>query len=155
MKYNAILLRRNCAAPRGFLAKALAAIDAGRPADQHRYLGIRTLRSLAIGAALIFATSASAQQPAPLLSYGSPGVTLEQARKAVQAVEAEAAKNGWRMAIVVVTNEGDLILFNRMDDTQFGSSDVAIRKAKTAAAFRRPTKVFQDAVNATRRRCRS
>jgi glc operon protein GlcG len=111
-------------------------------------MGNRILTSLAFGAALILATGASAQQPAPP-SYGSPGVTIAQARKAVEAAEAEAAKNGWKMAIVVVTNEGDLILFNRMDDTQFGSSDVAIRKAKTAAAFRRPTKVFQDAVNAT------
>jgi glc operon protein GlcG len=109
-------------------------------------MGIRTLTALAFGAALILATGASAQQPP---GYGSPGVTIAQARKAVEAAEAEAAKNGWHMAIVVVTNEGDLILFNRMDDTQFGSSDVAIHKAKSAAAFRRPTKVFQDAVTAT------
>jgi|HubBroStandDraft_1064217.scaffolds.fasta_scaffold404182_2 glc operon protein GlcG len=108
----------------------------------------RILTSVAFGTALIMATGASAQQPAPP-SYGSPGVTIAQARKAVEAAEAEAAKNGWHMAIVVVTNEGNLILFNRMDDAQFGSSDVAIHKAKTAAAFRRPTKVFQDAVNAT------
>jgi glc operon protein GlcG len=106
----------------------------------------RILTSLAFGAALIVATGASAQQPP---SYGSPGVTIAQARKAVEAAEAEATKNGWHMAIVVVTNEGNLVLFNRMDDAQFGSSDVAIHKAKTAAAFRRPTKVFQDAVNAT------
>jgi glc operon protein GlcG len=112
-------------------------------------MGNRILALLAIGTAMILATSASAQTPPPPPSYGSPGVTIAQARKAVEAAEAEAAKNGWKMAIVVVTNEGDLILFNRMDDTQFGSSDVAIRKAKTAAAFRRPTKVFQDAVNAT------
>jgi glc operon protein GlcG len=109
----------------------------------------RILTPLAFGAAMIFATAASAQTPAPPPSYGSPGVTIAQARKAVEAAEAEAAKNNWKMAIVVVTNEGDLILFNRMDDTQFGSSDVAIRKAKSAAAFRRPTKVFQDAVMAT------
>jgi Haem-degrading len=79
---------------------------------------IRILTSLAFGVAMILSTGASAQQPAPPPGYGSPGVTLDQARKAVQAAEAEAAKNGWHMAIVVVTNEGDLILFNRMDDTQ-------------------------------------
>jgi glc operon protein GlcG len=114
-------------------------------------MGTRTLTSLAFCAALAFPAGASAQQPAappPLPAYGSPGVTLEQAKKAAEAAEAEAKKNGWRMAITVVSNEGDLIYFSRMEDTQFGSSDVAIRKAKSAAAFRRPTKVFQDAVNA-------
>src|SRR5215475_11998831 len=111
-----------------------------------------TLTSLALFTALTFTVGASAQQPAapaPPPGYGSPGVTLEQAKKAAEAAEAEAKKNGWHMAITVVSNEGDLIYFGRMEDTQFGSSDVAIRKAKSAAAFRRPTKVFQDAVTAT------
>jgi hypothetical protein len=101
---------------------------------------------------LICSAGASAQQPPAPPPYGSPGVTLDQAKKAVDAAEAEAKKNGWRMAIVVVSNAGDLIHFSRIDDTQFGSTDVAIRKAKSAAAFRRPTKVFQDALTA--RACR-
>jgi len=50
-----------------------------------------------------------------------------------EAAEAEARKNGWKMAIAVVSNEGSLIYFGRMEDTQFGSSDITIRKAKTAA----------------------
>src|SRR5215813_13331440 len=115
-------------------------------------MSTRTLSLFAFCAALTFTAAASAQQsaaPAPLPGYGSVGVTLEQAKKAAEAAEAEAKKNGWRMAITVVSNEGELIYFNRMDDTQFGSSEVAIRKAKTAAAFRRPTKVFQDAVTAS------
>jgi uncharacterized protein GlcG (DUF336 family) len=53
------------------------------------------------------------------------------------------------MAIAVVSNEGSLIYFGRMEDTQFGSTDITIRKAKTAAEFRRPTKEFQDAISAT------
>jgi uncharacterized protein GlcG (DUF336 family) len=106
----------------------------------------RILMGLAVGAALIFSAGASAQQPPAPPPYGSPGVTLDQAKKATDAAEAEAKKNGWRMAIVVVSNAGDLIHFSRIDDTQFGSTDVAIRKAKSAAAFRRPTKVFQDAL---------
>jgi glc operon protein GlcG len=108
-------------------------------------MGTRTLITLAFGSMLAFTAGASAQQPAP--SYGSPGVTLEQAKKAAEAAEAEANKNGWKMAITVVSNEGSLIYFGRMEDTQFGSSDVAIRKAKSAAEFRRPTKVFQDALS--------
>jgi glc operon protein GlcG len=113
-------------------------------------MGIRILTSFALCAALTFVTGASAQQPSPppLPPYGSAGVTLDQAKKAVEAAEAEAKKNGWRMAIVVVSNGGDLIHFSRIDDTQFGSNDVAIRKAKTAAGFRRPSKAFQDALSA-------
>jgi glc operon protein GlcG len=98
---------------------------------------------ITLGTMLVLTAGASAQQPPP--SYGSPGVTLEAAKKAAEAAEAEANKNGFHMAIAVVSNEGSLIYFGRMEDTQFGSSDVAIRKAKTAAEFRRPTKVFQDA----------
>ena len=105
-------------------------------------MGMRTLISLASGVVLVFAGAAAAQQPAP--SYGSPGVTLEQAKHAAAAVEAEAGKNGFKMAIAVVSNEGSLIYFGRMEDTQFGSSEVAIHKATTAAKFRRPTKVFSD-----------
>jgi glc operon protein GlcG len=107
-------------------------------------MGMRTSIALAFGAMLVVTAGAAAQQPLP--SYGYPGVTLEQAKKAAEAAEAEATKNGWKMAIAVVSNEGSLIYFGRMEDTQFGSSDVAIRKAKAAAEFRRPTKVFSDAV---------
>jgi uncharacterized protein GlcG (DUF336 family) len=109
-------------------------------------MGTRTSISLAIGTMLVLTAGASAQQPAPP-SYGSPGVTLEQAKKAAAAAEEEATKNGWHMAVAVVSNEGSLIYFGRMEDTQFGSTDVAIRKAKAAAEFRRPTKVFADAVS--------
>jgi glc operon protein GlcG len=110
-------------------------------------MGMRTLFTLAFGTMLAFTAGAHAQQPLP--SYGSPGVTLEQAKKAAEAAEAEASKNGWHMAVAVVSNEGSLIYFGRMEDTQFGSSDVAMRKAKTAAEFRRPTKVFQDGLTGT------
>jgi uncharacterized protein GlcG (DUF336 family) len=108
---------------------------------------MRTSIALAFGAMLVFTAGVAAQQPAPPPGYGSPGVTLEQAKKAAEAVEAEATKNGWKMAIAVVSNEGSLIYFGRMEDTQFGSSDVAMRKAKAAAEFRRPSKVFADAVS--------
>jgi glc operon protein GlcG len=122
---------------------------------------MHTSIALAFGATLMFAAEAAAQHPAPPASspynspagvwppYGSPGVTLGQAKKLAEAAEAEARRNGWKMAIAVVSNEGSLIYFGRMEDTQFSSSDIAIRKAKTAAEFRRPTKEFQDAISAT------
>jgi uncharacterized protein GlcG (DUF336 family) len=72
-------------------------------------------------------------------------LTLDAAKKITIAAEAEARKNGWTMAIVVVDDAGHLIQFERIDGTQTGSIDVAIAKAKTAAAFKRPTKFFEEA----------
>jgi glc operon protein GlcG len=114
------------------------------------------MTSLTVCAALAFGTTAWAQQPAPAPApapapppqYGSPGVTLEQAKKAVEAAEAEAKKNGWLLAIAVVSNGGYLVHFSKMDNTQFASVQIALHKAKAAATFRRPTKVFQDGLTA-------
>lgn len=103
--------------------------------------------SLAVCAALAFTSAVSAQQGPP--QYGTPAVNLEQATKAVEAAAAEAKKNGWLLAIAVVTNGGHLVHFSRMDQTQIGSIQVAISKAKASALFRRPTKAFQDALSAT------
>ena len=77
--------------------------------------------------------------------YGSP-ITLENARKAVAAALAQAARNEWAMAAAVVDPAGILVCFEKMDDTQAGSAQVALDKARSAALFKRPTKVFQDAV---------
>ena len=72
-------------------------------------------------------------------------LTLEAAKKITVAAEAEARKNGWTMAIAVVDEAGHLMHFERIDGTQTGSIEVAIAKAKTAAAFKRPTKLFEEA----------
>src|SRR5271154_2970750 len=82
---------------------------------------------------------------APPLVYGSP-ITFSQAEKVMAAAAQEAAKNGWTMAIAIVDTGGNLVAFERMDNTQIGSIDVAIGKAKTANNFKRPTKVFEDVV---------
>jgi len=73
-------------------------------------------------------------------------LTLEAAKKIAAAAEAEAQKNKWNVVIVVVDDGGHLIYLQRMDTTQTGSVDVAIRKAQTAMSFKRPTKVFEDAI---------
>ncbi|HEU5319165.1 MAG TPA: heme-binding protein, partial [Methylomirabilota bacterium] len=85
---------------------------------------------------------AAAQAPPP---YGTP-ISLDQARKALAAAEAEARKNSWNVVIAVVDSGGNLVVLQRMDSTQFGSVEVARQKAFSAAAFRRPTKVFEDAI---------
>jgi uncharacterized protein GlcG (DUF336 family) len=111
----------------------------------------RILASVVTGVVLGFAHAASAQQPAaapPPASYGSPGIKLDQAKKAVEAAEAEAKKNGWNMAIAVVSSGGWLVHFSKLDDTQFASIEIAQHKARAAATFRRPTKSFEDRVAA-------
>jgi glc operon protein GlcG len=73
-------------------------------------------------------------------------VSLQAAKTMAAAAEAEAKKHGWAVAIAVVDASGNLIVFNRMDDVQVGSVDVALQKARTSARFRRPTKALADAV---------
>ena len=92
------------------------------------------------GLTLCVGSSATAQAPIP---YGEP-ISLEQAKKVIAAAEVEAKKNNWPVAIAVVDGSGFLVAFQRLDNTQLGSVEVALEKAKTSALFRRPTKVFED-----------
>lgn len=106
---------------------------------------------LAAGSALAQTVSAPGPAPAaphappPAPPYGRP-VTLAEAKVAAIAAEAEARKQGWSMVIVVVEPSGALVLSEKMDGAQYGSNDVARRKAETAANFRRPSSYFQEAV---------
>ncbi len=102
-------------------------------------------RKLAVLAGAVAFAAGIAQAQIP--QYGN-NVNLEQARKAVAAAEAEARKNGWPVAITVVDNAGQLVLFQRMDNTQTASVQVAQDKAVSAAMYRRPTKAMQDAMAA-------
>jgi glc operon protein GlcG len=89
------------------------------------------------------AAGASAQQMSN--PYGAP-VTLEAAKKIAIPALAEARKNNWTMAVAIVDTAGDLVYFERMDNTQLGSINTAILKARSAVRFKRPTRVFQDMV---------
>jgi glc operon protein GlcG len=73
-------------------------------------------------------------------------ITLEDAKKAMVAAESEARKNNWNVAIAILDAGAHLILFQRMDDTQIGSVNIAMGKAKTAVNFKRPTKAMEDIV---------
>jgi glc operon protein GlcG len=83
---------------------------------------------------------ASAQAPIP---YGE-AISLADAKKVIAAAEEEALKNKWPVAIAIVDPAGYLLAFSRLENTQLGSVEVALQKAKTSALFRRPTKVFED-----------
>ena len=99
--------------------------------------------ALAASTLSLAASVAVAQVP----QYG-PNVTLDQARKAIAAGQAEARKNNWPVAIAIVDTAGLLVAFEKLDGTQNGSSMIAQDKAVSAAMLRRPTKVIQDTVAA-------
>ena len=73
-------------------------------------------------------------------------LTLEAAKKVAAAAEAEAKKNNWQMVIAIVDDGGHLVYLQRLDDTQYGSVSIAITKANSAIAFKRPTKAMEDAL---------
>ena len=100
-------------------------------------------RLAALSSVAALALAARAQQlPNP---YGD-AITADVARKAADAALAEAHKNGWFVAAAVVDPHGELVFFERMESTQWGSNTVAQEKARSSARFKRPTKAFEDAV---------
>ena len=79
--------------------------------------------------------------------YG-PSITADVAKTVAAAAVAEAQKNGWTMAVAVVDTAGELVYFEKMDDTQIGSINIAIAKARSAVWFKRTTKVLQEVLAA-------
>jgi uncharacterized protein GlcG (DUF336 family) len=108
---------------------------------------LRTFQILSIMLGVLFVTLVSRSARAQVLPnpYG-PAVSLEVARKLADAALAEGKKNGWTVAAAVVDTAGDLVFFEKMDNTQVASTIIAQEKARTAARFKRPTKAFEDAV---------
>ena len=78
--------------------------------------------------------------------YG-PDVNTATAKKIAAAVIAECQKNSWNVAVAVVDNHGYLVYYERMENTQYASNDIAIGKARAAATYRRPTRAFADVIN--------
>jgi uncharacterized protein GlcG (DUF336 family) len=99
-------------------------------------------RVMGFAALALFAASASAQQRP---DYGTP-VTIDQAKKIAAGIVAECKANKWNVAVAVVDTGGHLVYFERIDNTQTASMDIAIMKAKAAATYRRPTRAFADAI---------
>ena len=78
--------------------------------------------------------------------YGLP-ISLDRAQAAIHAAVAEAKKRNWKMNIAVADSGGNLVAFQRMDGAMLASIQIAEHKARAAATFRRPTKVFEDGIN--------
>jgi len=73
-------------------------------------------------------------------------LTLSVAKTVAEAAEAEAHRRGSTVVVVVVDDGGHLLVLHRLDDTQVASVEVGIGKARTAAIFRRPSRVFEDQI---------
>ena len=108
---------------------------------------MKRITSVVASLALTCIANVALAQTPPVPQYGS-NVNHEQARKAIAAAVAESRKLNMPMAITVVDNAGMLVAFERMDNTQTGSVGVSQDKAVSAAMYRRPTKIFQDALAA-------
>ena len=91
-----------------------------------------------------FAAVAAAQDRRP--GYG-PSINIAAAKKIAAGIIAECQKNSWNVGAAIVDTHGFLVYFERMEDTQSASIDIAILKAKVAATYRRPTRVFADLIN--------
>ena len=77
--------------------------------------------------------------------YGTT-VTTAQAKKIAAGVIAECSANKWNVAVAVTDNHGGLVYFERMENTQNASPEIAVMKARAAATYRRPTRAFVDAI---------
>lgn len=104
----------------------------------------RTFKTLSLLMLALCSLGALAQMPNP---YGAP-ISLEAAKKPAAAALAEAAKNKWTIAVAIVDTSGNLVYYEKMDNTQIASATVAIQKARSAAIYKRPTKAMQDALAA-------
>ncbi|TXD79000.1 GlcG/HbpS family heme-binding protein [Algoriphagus ratkowskyi] len=100
------------------------------------------MKKLALLIFLLFPIITQAQD------YMQPYLTLEDATRISNAAEAKSKAEGWNMVIVIMDAGGHIISLRKMDGVQIGSIDVAIAKAKSAVYFKRPTKVFEDAMKA-------
>jgi uncharacterized protein GlcG (DUF336 family) len=115
---------------------------------------MRKLALAALFGAVLLTPQVQAQTPAPAvpeampwdIPYGTP-INLEDAHKAIIAAVTEAKKHNWKMSISVVDPAGLLIAHATMDGTQYASIAISQSKARTAAMFRRPSKIFQDGIN--------
>ena len=105
---------------------------------------LNALKSFCAAASLLCAASA-AQAQVP--QYGI-NINLEMARKVIAAAVVDSRRQNLPMAIAVVDTAGQLVAFERMDNTQTASIAVSQDKAVSAAMYRRPTKVFQDVLAA-------
>src|SRR6202522_704856 len=101
-------------------------------------------------------TPTPAAPPSPPAAGGTPdampfdipygvSIGLERAKQVMAAAEAEAKRRNWKLNIAVVDTNGQLVHFSRMEGAQIASGPISIKKARTAARFRRESRLFYNA----------
>src|ERR1700759_4927086 len=114
---------------------------------------------IAIPSPALAQTPPPATPPAPPAAGGTPDVMpfdipygvsigLEKAKQVMAAAEAEAKRRNWKMNISVVDTNGELVQFERMEGAQIASGPISQGKARTAARFRRESRLFYNAYEA-------
>lgn len=103
---------------------------------------MRLVRTLALLAGLSVPSVASAQLA------DAKALTAAAVRKVLAAAEARAVQERWAVSIAVVDGGGDLVGFIKLDGASVGTVQISMGKARTAARFGRPTKVYADRVAA-------
>ena len=117
------------------------------------------VRAAVAGSALLAASMCFAQAPAPApnpldtvpdkmpfdIPYGTP-IGLDRAQAVIAAAVAEGKKHDWKFNVAVVDSGGNLVAFQRMDGAQLASIQVSEHKARSAAIYRRETKVFENGI---------
>ena len=86
----------------------------------------------------------------PLIFLTAHQLRSIRAKQVLAAAEAEAKKRNWKMNIAVVDPNGDLIYFARMDGAMLPSIEISQGKARTAARWRRESRLFYNAMEAGR-----
>ena len=129
--------------------------DGGAKPVEEIFMKTRVMAISLLGASVLMAGASQAQQPNPLdaipdnmpfdIPYGAP-ISLDRADALIAAAVAEAKKRNWKMNVAVVDSGGNLVAFQRMDGAQLASISISEHKARTAAKYRRETKVFEGAM---------
>jgi uncharacterized protein GlcG (DUF336 family) len=102
------------------------------------------MKTLLTGLAAVAFTVTAFAGPTSAQMMDKKALSLGEARKILAAAEAEAMKNNWTMACAVVDDGAAMVAYIRIDGTQIASTEISVRKAKTAMMFKRPTKVFEE-----------
>lgn len=102
------------------------------------------MKAFVVGSAALMLLTVSTASHAQLVD--KKGLSLAAAQKIAAAAEADAKAKNARVVIAVVDDGGNLLVLQRLDDTQVASVEVGIGKARTAAIFRRPSREFEEQV---------
>jgi uncharacterized protein GlcG (DUF336 family)/mannose-6-phosphate isomerase-like protein (cupin superfamily) len=92
----------------------------------------------------VLLAAGAAQAPAQVAEH--KGLTIEGARNVIAASVAYARTKAGTAVIAVVDEGGNLMALERLDGTFAAGANISIGKARTAALFKKPTKVFEDII---------